>query len=300
MIQGKKILITGANGVLGYAISRQFQENNTVVLSGIESKSPTSDRCKLPYQILDISNKMQVNQIILDTDADILINCAAYTSVDGCESEKEVSYRINTLGTSYLANACKTNTILFVHYSSDYLFDGESGPYGEEAKVNPINEYGKQKLEAETLIEKSGVDSIILRTNVLFGEAADQRASFVSFVVNSLKAGKDINIVDDQYNNPTWSDDLAEATDILIHEQARGTFNYGGSEYMSRLDFAYLIASVYNLPSEHIHPISTASLNLPAARPLMGGLKNTKIRNYPHIPNKKLKTVLNTMKGQIQ
>ncbi|MCK5520179.1 MAG: sugar nucleotide-binding protein, partial [Candidatus Marinimicrobia bacterium] len=118
--------------------------------------------------------------------------------------------------------------------------------------------------------------------------------------VDSLKNAKDINIVEDQYNNPTWSDDLAEASAILLQENVKGIFNYGGNDYMSRLEFARMIAKVFDLNANFIHPITTASLDLPAPRPLRGGLVNDKIQNFQKIPDRKIIDILNIMKGLTQ
>ncbi len=298
MTTTRKILVTGANGVLGYAVARHFHRaGDTLLLTGIERDCPAAGEVDCNYEILDITDRAALNAIIDRFAPDVLINCAAFTSVDGCEMKTELSRRINHDAPAAMAQLCAGSSTIFVHYSSDYVFDGANGPYSEADPVNPINEYGRQKLAAERDIMSVTDNALIIRTNVLFGRAAVEQASFVSFVVNTLRAGKPANIVFDQYNNPTWSDDLAETTDVLLKAGARGIVNFSGTEYLSRLEFATLIAEVYGLPTELIHPISTESLSLPAPRPLMGGLKNDAVYRFSGIPRRKLKDILQTMKG---
>ena len=268
MFKPARILITGANGVLGYALAREFAGRCECILSGIETDSAAAGELGMPYAIMDISRNEDLTGVLDRYRPDVLINCAAYTSVDGCETQVERSRAINAEAPVNMAWAAAESGFLLVHYSTDYLFDGTEGPYTEEARVNPVNNYGRQKLEAEQGISASDCEHIILRTNVLFGRGPQQDASFVRFVASSLAAGKRIRIVDDQFNNPTYSDDLAQATRSLIEQEARLVFNYAGRDYLSRLAFARLIAEVYGLDGGLIDAVSTEELGLPAPRPL--------------------------------
>jgi len=296
MFKASKILIAGANGVLGYAVAREFAGRSSCLLTGVEKDSASAEELGLEYRTMDITDTEDLHKNLDEFRPEVLINCAAFTSVDGCESQVALSRSVNAEAPVNMAWAAAERAILLVHYSSDYLFDGLSGPYGEEAEVNPINNYGRQKLEAEQGISASHCEHIILRTNVLYGRGPRQDASFVRFVVDSLKSGKRIRIVDDQFNNPTYSDDLALATRVLIEQEARLVFNYAGRDYLSRLDFARMIAEIYDLDDGLIDAVSTEELGLPAPRPLKGGLIVSKIRQFSGVPDRSLKEILMQMK----
>lgn len=291
-----RILITGANGLLGYHLSRVMQPGNDLVISGVEAESPTAALLGLHYHILDISDENSVNGFCAFFHPEVIINAAAYTNVDGCETHQELSYSVNVKGPENLAKWCATHHAILVHYSSDYIFSGESGPYPEDAVPEPLSEYGRQKLVSEKKINALLNDKIIIRTNVLFGKGPIESASFVRWVVDSLRAAKTINIVNDQYNNPAYSNDLAEATRILLENKHFGTYNYGGADYLNRYEFARMIASVFNLNTDTMNPIDTQTLNLKAVRPEKGGLVNDRIRKIPGIVIRGLREILSEMK----
>ncbi|MEJ2614041.1 MAG: SDR family oxidoreductase [Ignavibacteriaceae bacterium] len=158
-----------------------------------------------------------------------------------------------------------------IHISSDYIFDGTNGPYAENAKPNPLGYYGRTKLASENALKISGSVHTILRTNVLFG-IADSRPDFVRWVVNSLKNKKHIRIVTDQFNNPTFIDDLVQAISKVIEFKKDGIYHIGGRDFLSRFDFTEKIADFFNLDKSLITEIKTEELNQKARRPLKSGL----------------------------
>jgi dTDP-4-dehydrorhamnose reductase len=291
-----KILLTGANGLLGYHLSRILKDDNELLITGVEAESATSAQLGLNYQFLDIRDFSQAMKLAETFKPDWIINAAAYTNVDGCERDGALSYAVNVTGPQNLARLAEQFSAGLIHFGSDYIFDGKNGPYGENDEYNPISAYGRQKLEAEYAVMAETDRFIIVRTNVLFGKGPLETASFVRWVADSLRQGKTIRVVDDQYNNPTYSNDLAVVTKMLMRAELWGILNYGGADYLNRYEFAKLIAEVFGLSPKHILPIPTTELKQLAPRPLRAGLRNDKILKALPVPQRTLTEILTEMK----
>ncbi len=267
----KRILIFGSNGMLGQRLTTFYKSKKDVELLA-SSAEETSFFPEVDYRKVNIVDKNQVKKIIYDFYPDFIINAAAFTNVDACETQRELAWKINVVGVSNIANYAWTCDAHLIHISSDYVFDGENGPYTEKDKVNPISYYGRTKLASENVIIGSGVKNTIIRPNVLYGPAKYGRPDFVKWVVNSLKNNKPIRIVTDQFNNPTYLDDLVSAIASIIEFKREGVYHIGGSELLSRYDFTIRIADYFKLNKDLITPITTPDLNQPARRPLKSGL----------------------------
>lgn len=270
----KRILVFGANGMLGQRAIKFYSGKDNIELLGcsVEEK-PVYDNAD--YTCCDLTKREQVKKVIFDFYPDYIINAAAYTNVDKSESEREAAWKLNVKGVEYLAEACRVLDSRLVHISSDYIFDGRRGPYSETDTPNPLGYYGRTKLASENALKISGAMYSIIRTNVLYG-AAQSRPDFVRWVVNSLRAGNVIRIVTDQINNPTFLDDLVQGISKIIEFNKHGIFNIGGREFLSRYDFTLLIAGYFKLNKNLIQPIITSELNQPAPRPLKSGLLTLK------------------------
>ena len=273
----KKVLITGAGGQLGSSMELEdFIMITTSRFHNDAVESPTIDAD------LDITNEYQVKTIIAENDPDIIVHLAAMTNVDGCELNPDQAYEVNVRGTVNLLNHFNGK---FVLLSTDYVFDGNEGPYSENDTVNPKNVYGKTKLEAERKVREFSADWLILRTNVVWNIGGQYKASFVDWLVEELDEGNQVRIVTDQWNNPTHTEDLGCVINKLLKHDASGLYHYGSAEVLNRYDFARLIANIYNLDENLIKPIMTQELNQLAKRPLRSGLKTNKIeRDFAIIP----------------
>ncbi len=271
----KRIMILGSNGMLGQGLTLYFMFKRDVELF-CASAEDESLFTEIEYSKLDISSPREVKKIINNFCPDVIINAAAYTSVDGCESEKELAWKVNVTGVENLVKYVKGCKSHLIHISSDYIFDGTDGPYHETDLPNPIGYYGKTKLAGENAIVSNNIDYTILRTNVLYGPTKFGRPDFVKWVVNSLENKEIIRIVNDQINNPTYIDDLISAIVKITESRNSGIYNIGGSELLSRFDFTYKIADYFNLDKTLITEITTKELNQPAPRPLKSGLHNLK------------------------
>lgn len=266
-----RILIIGSNGMLGQRLAEFFSRTNNYELL-CTSVEPNSFVPNVDYRSVDVTQKNKVRELILDFFPDFVINVAAYTNVDKAEKERELAWKINVNGVENLALYSWTVDAHLIHISTDYIFDGKKGPYTEEDKPCPIGYYGRTKLASENSIRTSGVRYTIIRTNVLYGPAKFGRPDFVKWVINSLRAGESIKIVTDQFNNPTYIDDLVDAINKIIEFKKEGIYNIAGNEILSRYDFTNRVADYFGLNKNLIIPILTKELNQPAPRPLNSGL----------------------------
>ena len=262
----KKILITGSTGQLGNSLGKVFKSRYDLV-----STSRTKPNLNTNY-FLDITNSLLVKDMVSAISPDIIINLAALTNVDLCESNPELADAINFQGVKNLVNVFNGPII---HLSSDYVFDGKLGQYKENDITNPINVYGVTKYKAEKILLEKSKESLVIRTNVLYDYQSKAKSSFLNWVVDSLKRGEKIKVVDDQFNNPTWTDSISVVIDRAIKADLNGLIHWGDFDWISRYDFANKIAAKFNLKSNLIEPIKTDELNQIAPRPLNGGLDTT-------------------------
>lgn len=262
----KKILITGSTGQLGNSLGKVFKSRYDLVFT-----SRTKPNKNTNY-FLDITNSLLVKDMVSAISPDIIINLAALTNVDLCESNPDLAYAINFQGVKNLVNVFKGPII---HLSTDYVFDGKLGQYKENDITNPINVYGLTKYKAEKVLLEKSKESLVIRTNVLYDYQSKAKSSFLNWVVNALKRGEKIKVVDDQFNNPTWTNSISVVIDRAIRADLNGLIHWGDFDWISRYDFANKIADKFNLQSNLIEPIKTEELNQVAPRPLNGGLDTT-------------------------
>lgn len=267
-----KILITGANGLLGQAVTSVFKRESDfdLCLTSVEETSFSGSDNQ--YVCLDITKKEDVKTVISKYQPDVVINCAAFTDVDRCETERDLCWKLNVDAVKNLIIATRPHGIKLIHISTDYIFDGKNGPYREDDTPNPISFYGKSKLAAENALFASGVNNAIIRTMVLFGVGNNVKPNFAIWLINKLTAKEKINIVDDQIGNSTIVDNLAYGILKVVEGEKTGVYNIAGKEIESRLDFTYKLCDVFGFDKNLISVIKTSSLNQPAARPLNSGL----------------------------
>lgn len=265
----KRILITGSEGQLG----KTFQKISSNTF--LEYKFIFTDLLEL-----DITNIESIRAFCVAESIDILINCAAYTAVDKAEEEKEKAFLINSFGVSNLAKVCRELDIFMVHISTDYVFDGEMGPYDELSLPNPISVYGASKLSGEEEMIRSGVHGVILRTSWLYSEFGN---NFVFTILRIARERDKIQIVDDQIGTPTNSIDLAEVIIELIgrSEEIEGCeiFHYSNGGSCSWYEFANYIVNKKGLECS-VERISTFEYPQKAKRPQNSVLYKSKIINF--------------------
>lgn len=297
-----RILITGSNGMLGQRAVQFYLKNENVELlaTSVEEKSLIEN---VDYISCDIKDRNSIKKIILDYCPDFIIHTAAFTNVDLSEKLREDAWKINVKGVEYISEAARAIDTHIIHISTDYIFDGKDGPYSENAIPNPLGYYGRTKLASENALRISNTYFTILRTNVLYGIALNSRPDFVRWVVSSLDENKNIRIVNDQINNPTFIDDLVQAINKIIEFKKTGIFNVGGIEFLSRYDFTLRIADYFNLDKKLITPVRTEELKQSARRPLKSGLiilkAETELGYKPHSIIESLAAMKKELNGKL-
>ena len=266
------VLITGANGLLGQKLCQHFWSSYKVIAIDLHPQSflPLRD---FSYESLDLTNQEILRHFVRLHNPTVIINAAAYTDVDGCEIHQNQAWAVNVGGVKNLVKACHEQKVKLIQLSSDYIFDGENGPYSEDAPPHPVNFYGETKLESENVIKEGGEDFLIVRTNVLYGFGKNLKPNFLLWLLEKLSAGERLKIVTDQFNNPTLADNLSSCILEMVERELSGIFHIGGAEYLSRYDFALKVADKFGFDKSNISPTRTEFLEQAAKRPYRGGLK---------------------------
>ncbi|NTW49117.1 MAG: dTDP-4-dehydrorhamnose reductase [Chlorobiales bacterium] len=268
-----RVLITGANGLLGQKLIDCFAADKRFDLLGASrQKDAYNQTASFGYISLDTTDRASVKELIWNFEPDYIINAAAFTNVDACEREKEASWKANVTAVENLIAGARLVKAKVVHVSSDYIFDGKTGPYDEAQPPNPLSYYGRGKLAAENVIRNSGEHWAIIRTMVIYGIASKAKKNFAMWLAEELSQGRPVRVVTDQIGNVTLADDLARGIYILVCKEKRGVYNMAGADILSRFEFAVKLAKVFGYDPNLISPIKTCDLNQPAARPLRSGL----------------------------
>jgi dTDP-4-dehydrorhamnose reductase len=252
-----KILITGANGQLGREITKQYKEKNVeLILTDVQD--------------LDITNVEKVYSFVNTNKPDVIINCAAHTAVDKCETDVDNAYKINTIGPKNLAQAANSIGAEIVQVSTDYVFSGDvEKELTEFDEVGPQTVYGKTKLEGENIVRAMNPKHYIVRTAWLYGDGNN----FVKTMINLSKTNKVLKVVNDQHGSPTSTVDLARVIIKLIDEKNYGLFHCTCKGQCTWYDFTKEIFRLSNIDTE-VLPCNTDEFPRPAKRPEYSVLRN--------------------------
>jgi dTDP-4-dehydrorhamnose reductase len=288
-----KLLVTGANGLLGNKIIKLTQ--NDYVATPIHNIKPLHSKSIK----LDIRDANDVSNLFDKLEPATVIHTASETNVDKCETEKEHAWKTNVEGTRNIAIACSKVGAKLVFISTDYVFDGEKGLYNEEDKPNPVNYYGLTKLEGEKKVTEHCKNYAILRTSVLYGWHP-WKQNFATWIINKLKQHQEITVVEDHFNTPTLADNLAEMAVEAAKKDLRGLYHASGNERASRYEFAKQIAETFDLNSGLIKPVKMSQLTAwIAKRPKDSSLDTTKIRKQLKTKPLNITEGLNKMKEEM-
>jgi dTDP-4-dehydrorhamnose reductase len=281
------VVIVGAGGVLGAKLVEQALAHTDgsvdALTHGAVPAIPARDSGRMTWATLDLADREAVLHALQRARPRVVINAAAMTNVDACETRRDEALAANALGPRYLAEACVGLGARLLHVSTDYVFPGDEehpGPYRENAAVRAVNYYGWTKLEGERNVEEvcSGrVSWLVARTALVYGHVPGGRANFVKWVVGELRAGRRIRVVHNQWNTPTLADDLAAALVQLAQRECDGVIHLSGPELLSRAAWAAAIAAYYDLDANLIDITSTRELNQVARRPLRSGLRTQRL-----------------------
>jgi dTDP-4-dehydrorhamnose reductase len=276
----KKVLITGSNGLLGQKLLDLYltiEDIELIATARGENRYPRKEG--YTYTSLDITNEKEVQQVIAQHAPDCIINTAAMTNVDSCETDKEGCDKLNVDAVAYLIAAANTAGAHLIHLSTDFIFDGKKGPYKEDDEANPLSYYGHSKLLAENMVREYCTKWSIARTVLVYGVVNDMsRSNIVLWAKGALEKGQPINVVDDQFRTPTLAEDLAKGCQLIEHKQAEGIYNISGKDQMSILELVQRVANYFDLDASVLRVVSSESLNQPAKRPPLTGFDLTKSR----------------------
>ncbi|HQV86476.1 MAG TPA: SDR family oxidoreductase, partial [Chitinophagaceae bacterium] len=235
-----KVLITGANGFLGhYLVSLLLQKGYEVIATGKgNNRLPFSNSEKFVYTEMDFTNPFVVNDIFDTHKPEIVVHAGAVSKPDECELNQKEALRINTEGTvTMLSNAAK-HKCFFIFISTDFVFDGEAGMYTEVDSPNPVNFYGKTKLEAEEAVKRYNLDWAIVRTVLVYGKPMAGRSNILTIVKEKLEKGEAYSVVDDQVRTPTYVEDLAAGIIAIMEKRACGIYHLSGINILTPYEMA--------------------------------------------------------------
>lgn len=263
------ILVTGSNGLLGQKIVGQLLKSKTQFVATSLGENRNTACPAVNYQSLDITNPEDVTSVFNQVIPTVVINTAAMTNVDVCEEDEVNCRKINVDAVALLFDACKELDAHFIQLSTDFVFDGEAGPYREMDKRNPLSAYARSKVDSENLLMRSVYKKwAILRTIIVFGEGENlSRSNIVLWAKSALNEGGPLTIVNDQFRAPTWADDLAWACIQTGKLNVQGILHISGPETMSIYELVIRIGKYYGLNTSIISPISSTTLNQKAKRP---------------------------------
>ena len=269
------ILIIGGSGQVGSNLIKSFsksehQSNFQVFATYNQHKTEGLD-------FLDITDKNSIRKIFEKYKPNIVIQTSALTYVEQCEEDKELANKINVIGIQNVVDLCKEFNSKMVYISTDYVFDGKNGPFSEDDTPNPLNHYGKTKLEAEKIV-KTLKNFLVIRS-AWINDINSKSKNFVMQVIHSVNTGKVMRVANDQFGHPTLASNLAEIIIELIMLDKNGVYHVAGSSYVSRYNQALEVTKAFGLDSSLIKSVTTEELNLKATRPLNVNLNLEKIKS---------------------
>lgn len=277
----KKILVTGSNGLLGQKITDlSLAENNIVLIATSRGENRHPIKNGYHYVDLDILDSERLRAVIAEYRPDAVINTAAMTNVDACEHDPIGCQQLNVDAVAQLVACSEEFGFHLIHLSTDFIFDGEAGPYIEDASPNPLSLYGRSKLDAERLIQRSTATWAILRTILVYGVVADMsRSNIVLWAKGALEKGQPLNVVNDQWRMPTLAEDLAKACLLTAVKGAEGVFNISGKDLFAIHELVAAVADFWKLDKSLIREVSSSTLSQAAPRPKRTGFVLTKAQD---------------------
>lgn len=259
-----KILVLGHRGMLGSELMELLASGHEMIGRDVDE--------------VDITSPASCREVIAKDSPDAVINAAAYTNVDGAETDRERCFAINVEGVRNVARMCRARGALMVHFSTDYVFSGDKGsPYVEEDDPRPISVYGASKAEGEKALITETDNYLLVRTAWLYGKNGH---NFVKTILAKISRRERLFVVDDQIGSPTWTLHLARAVKLLLEGDHRGVFHITNRGSCSWYDFAKKIVDTGGFKDVSVEPITTEALGRPAARPPYSVLSCRKFRKY--------------------
>lgn len=267
-----KILVTGANGLLGQKLILQLQNRADITLIATGRGPNRNPEGGYAYLQMDVTNPESITAVFNKHCPEVIIHTAAMTQVDECEENKEKCWLQNVSAVDFLVKAAEKVGAFFVHLSTDFVFDGLNGPYAEEDATNPLSYYAESKLASEKIVLKSTAKTAIVRTMLVYGIAHDMsRSNIILWVKKNLEEGKKIKVVNDQWRTPTLAEDLAKGCILVAEKKVEGLFHISGKDLLSPFDMAMQTADLFGLDKGLIEEVDGSTFTQKAKRPAKTG-----------------------------
>lgn len=300
----KKVLITGANGLLGQKLIDLYltKQDRIVIGTGV-GPCRHDKKGAFKYETLDITNEADVMALISEIKPDTVINTAAMTNVDACETDKVGCDQLNIDAVRFLVNACNANQVHLIHISTDFIFDGTHGPVSEEEEPKPLSYYGWSKYKGEIEVTQHAHSYAILRTVLVYGVVSDMsRSNIVLWAKGALEKQQAMKVVNDQFRTPTLAEDLAMGCYLAESKVATGIYNISGKDFLRIDELVYKVADFFGYEKACVSTTSSDVLNQAAKRPPITGFIIDKARRElgyePHSFEEGLAIVAEQLKGK--
>lgn len=275
-----KILITGSNGLLGQKIVKRCMKHNIPFIATSKGPNRNPECPESNYFRLDLLQTDEVEQLVVDQKPTAIIHTAALTNVDYCEEHPEECRQVNVVSSKVLYDAAKSIQAHFELLSTDFVFDGENGPYKEEDQVNPLSVYAQSKVDAEKLLLEDPDNYqnwSIARTIIVYGTGFGlSRSNMILWALEALPKGELMKLVNDQFRAPTWADDLAYGCVEIVKRNQRGIFHLSGPVSRPINQIVQEVGKALKLSNLQIETISSKTLNQAAKRPPRTGFDLSK------------------------
>jgi len=278
----QRVAVTGASGLLGRVLVRELLAQGHDVIAAIHESDAAIPESVTGLR-LDLLSRESIQHFVQDARADVIIHSAAWTDVDGCEREHDKAEALNATATEHLMDAVGDSSCRVVYISTDYVYDGRSGPKGEDDPPAPINIYGLTKLQGEKAVRKAGPQHAIVRSSSFLGVGQGDRLTFVEAMLRRMKTDPPLKAPTDQRSNITPVDYLAQGIVEIATHAYEGVWHLVLNEILSRYDFARRLAKLFDLENELVVPVAFAELDRVAPRPLDGGLLSNRELTTPNV-----------------
>ncbi len=293
----RRVAVIGATGLLGQYIAKEGMRRGYEVLGTFKSNSSSSPQFQAQH--LDITDPGEVSELLTNFAPDSVILASALTSVDYCEMHPTDSWNVNVEGTLNVAVACKKLKAKLLYVSTDYVFNGEKGePYFEFENPDPANVYARTKLEGERLTMDASHENIVARVSVLYGwNRLSRKQNFVTWVLDSLRSGKEIKLLTDQFVSPTYAPQCASVLFTILERKGMGIYHTSGPDCLNRYQIGMKAAEVFGLNQGLIKKATEKEVSLPARRPPCSCLSTSKLEGEFNIHTAPLAEGLEAMRS---
>ncbi len=260
-----RVLIVGGTGLLGQYLCEEARRRSFEIIATTRGAAPS--RPGVSWRELDLRDRDALRAAVREASANLVLNAAALTDVDGCEDRPEEAQAVNALAPEALAQACKIAGTRFVHVSTDYVFDG-TGPATETTEPRPLGAYGRTKLDGERRVLEADPSALVLRMSGVFGwNRVSAKTNSVTWILKMVEAGQEVRLFRDQKITPTYAKTGAEASFDLADGKSRGLFHVASRDCLSRLEMGEAVVEAFGIPGAKLVPVSMTSIALKAPRP---------------------------------